>query len=206
MSKQSDLVKQLTIAVLAAFYLVVRFFFSARLDSFGAYASYVLEAVLVVVAIAIVGFGRRKSVGPAKWLGLGGVLALAAGFGAFKIAVMNGIPIPFNLEGAETLVFLLVVAPILEEALFRFFIWVPIAGLLNRTVAFVVTSLLFSYAHFHAYFFVPAEIHSFIYYQTAYTLLLAIGCGYWVWRYNSMVGAIATHFAFNLGFCLASLG
>ena len=50
------------------------------------------------------------------------------GYIVFKVAGALRIPIPFNLSGIETVVFLLVIAPILEEAIFRFFAWKPIGA------------------------------------------------------------------------------
>ncbi len=194
---------QFWIAILLA-YLVIRFVFTQFLDSFGPYASYILETILVLVAISLSGrlfISRMRLNNKSALLAL---LFLPLGFLIFKTAAVLQIPIPFDLKGAETLVFLLVVAPILEEAIFRFFIWKPIEQI-NPKLALVCTSLLFSYSHFHAFWFVPAQIHNFIYYQTIYTFLLALACGFSVLKYNSLVGAMLIHFMFNFGFYLASI-
>ncbi len=187
----------------AIVYLVVRFGFTQKLDALHPYASYVFEAVLVTLALCtgLVDVWRRF--GRVKSLAFGGVLSLIGGGAVYRLASAKGIAIPFDLKSNEAILFLIVVAPILEEAVFRFFLWKPIELVTNRTLALFITTLLFSYSHFHAYWFYPAEIHPFIFYQSAYTLGLGLGAGYFVWRFNAIWGAILIHFMFNLGFYLA---
>jgi len=190
---------------LAAFYLVVRYGFTRELDALGIYASLIFEVLCILVTVALVG---RKS----DWrlvsnpTAYGIVIAWVSGFAIFKLAIVAGISIPFDLKGTETLLFLLVVAPVVEEGIFRFFLWQPIQILTRqKSVALFVTSLLFSYSHFHSIWFVPSEAHNFIIYQSVYTFLLGLACGYYVYRYASVTGAILIHFGFNLGFYAASL-
>ncbi len=190
---------------LALIYLVVRFGFTQTLDSLGTYASYIFEVECVVIALIL----QRKNI--LEWLAFKGnftrnlPLALASGFAIFKLAQIFGIVIPFDLRSREIIFFLLAVAPILEELLFRFLLWKPIQILTRRPVmALLGTSLLFSYSHLHAIWFVPEEFHRFVVFQTVYTLFLAFVCGHSVYKHRSLSGAMALHFAFNLGFFLAS--
>jgi membrane protease YdiL (CAAX protease family) len=204
--KIAEHVKNYIFTVIALVYLVVRFAFTSYLDSFGVYSTYILELTVVVVAVVIDGsksFLEKLKV-PAK-IGFPALVALICGAGIYKLSSLVGIPIVFNLEIAETLVFLIIVAPILEEFIFRYLLWQPALLANARLASLIITSALFSYSHFHAIWFVPLEYSSFIYYQSAYTLFLGIACGFYVYRYNSLLGAILIHFAFNVGFYLGSL-
>lgn len=190
---------------LALIYLIVRFGFTQTLDSLGTYASYIFEVECVVIALIL----QRKNI--LEWFAFKGnftrnlPLALASGFAIFKLAQVFGILIPFDLRSREIIFFLLAVAPILEELIFRFLLWNPIQILTRRPViALLGTSLLFSYSHLHAIWFVPEEFHRFVVFQTIYTLLLAFACGHYVYKHRSLSGAMALHFAFNLGFFFAS--
>lgn len=191
---------------LAFLYLVIRFGFTVQLDSLGEYASYFLEVVAVLVAIGLAGKSFFEMLSLRRSLVFGAMSTLIAGFAVYKLASVLGILIPFDLRGTETLVLLLLFSPILEEFIFRFLLWQPIDSLLKRPVlTWVVTSFIFSYSHLHSIWFVPAEIHPFIIFQTIYTLILGFTCGYYVFRQKSLLGAILTHFFFNLGFYIASL-
>ncbi|HPI41129.1 MAG TPA: CPBP family intramembrane metalloprotease [Pseudobdellovibrionaceae bacterium] len=191
---------------LVFFYLAVRFIFTKELDSMGAYSSYIFEVFNVLVAVLLAEkyfthfFKLNKR---SVQFSLG---SLFFGFLIFQSASFFKIQFPFDFTQFEMILFLLVVAPLLEEFIFRFFLWYPFEKLFTSSVIpWILTTLLFSYSHLHAIWFVPAEFHNFIIYQTIYTLFLGAFCGYFVFRYKSLLGAILTHFTFNLGFYLGSL-
>jgi membrane protease YdiL (CAAX protease family) len=190
--------------LLAVFYLLIRFFLSSKLDALSPYASYVLEFVLVLLVLCFGLIQPWKLLGRKKDLFVGVPLALIAGGLVHRLATHSGIVIPFNFTGPETVIFLLLVAPVLEEAVFRYFLWKPFEFLAGRSVALFLTTVLFSYSHLHAIWSYPPEVHPFIYYQATYTLALGLAAGYFVWRWNSVLAAILIHFAFNLGFYLAA--
>ncbi|MBK7961601.1 MAG: CPBP family intramembrane metalloprotease [Bdellovibrionales bacterium] len=191
---------------LAFLYLVIRFGLTVQLDSFGEYASYFFETALVLIAIVLTGKSFFEMFAVRRSVLFGAFGTSIAGFAIYKLATTVGILIPFDLQGKETILMLLLVAPILEEFIFRFFLWQPIDSLIKRPVfTWSITSLIFSYSHLHTIWFVPAEIHPFIILQTIYTLALGFACGYFVFRQKSILGAILLHFFFNLGFYLASL-
>jgi membrane protease YdiL (CAAX protease family) len=190
---------------LVCIYIVVRFLFTKWLDSIGNYASYIFEVVDVTLAAFLAGRSLFDRFNVNKLVAIGMSGSLLGGFAIFKFAGLAGIAIPFDLTGAETIVFLLIVAPILEESLFRFFIWEPLSWLFRPVYAWVFTSLIFSYSHLHAIWFVPKEIQLFVIYQTVYTLGLGLASGFFVFRFRSILGAMAIHFSFNLGFYFASL-
>lgn len=194
------------LVALACVYLVIRFGFTTQLDALGTYASYIFETICLLFATLLLGKKTLTALKTPKATLYGFIVALIAGFSIFKVAVLFGIGIPFDLSGSETILFLLVIAPILEESIFRLFLWEPLQSLTGRPLfVLLVTSVLFSYSHLHAIWFVPVEMQNFVIYQTAYTLVLGIGCGYFMYRYYSLAGAILIHFGFNLGFFISSL-
>lgn len=198
--------RQISLSILALVYLVIRFGFTQKLDAMGAYASYIFEVCDVIVAVLLVGRTFLGFFTFKKTFAVAAIASLVAGLVVYKGAGWLSIQVPFDLSGTETILFLLVVGPILEELIFRFFLWQPIEWITKKSVvALIATSLIFSYSHFHAYWFVPEQIHPFIIYQTIYTFPLALACGYSIYKTKSLTGSIAIHFAFNLGFYLGSL-
>lgn len=183
------------------FYLIVRFGFTPWLDGLGEYSSYLFEGAIVALSITLNWKKFSKLWNFPKVLILFGCGSLLFGFLTFKEAQFFPIQIPIDFSSVETLLFLLLVAPLLEELIFRFFIWQPLSRI-NTLTAYLGTSAIFSCSHFHSFWFVPTEFHPFIYYQTIYTFFLALACGYSVWKFKSLSGAIWIHFGFNLGFYL----
>ena len=200
----NDKLRTILWVILAAAYLAIRLIFTVELDGLGQYTPYIFEIGCVIAAACLYGPGVAQLFSFQKsWL-KEMIFPLAAGALVHRLAIYLGIGIPFDLSGTMVLVFLLIVAPILEELIFRFLLWQPLLRASKMPViALAVTSVLFSYAHFHPFWFLGENVHQFIYYQTAYTLLLGFGCGYFVFRQGSLLGAMLAHFAFNLGFYLA---
>ncbi|MEQ1663812.1 MAG: CPBP family intramembrane glutamic endopeptidase [Bdellovibrionales bacterium] len=201
---QKKLSPLLIVTILLALYLIIRFICTQWLDSLGGYTSYYFELLLVTTAITLLWSKFKTMFTLPKALYLVISLSLICGYLVFKGAAALQITAPFDMTNIELKFFLLLVAPNLEELIFRFFCWQPFEKI-NKNFALITTSLLFSYSHFHSYWFVPPEYHGFVFYQTAYTLLLGFACGYSLWKYNSLLGAILIHFTFNLGFFLGSL-
>ncbi len=188
---------------LAAFYLAVRFGFTTRLDAISEYATYLFEIGLVGYA-ALLLRPRLSLMGVLKPLPIAAsIAAIGAGTGVLKITRVVGIAVPFNVSNRETVFFLLAVAPILEEFVFRFLLWKPIERAANAQTAWWATSLAFSYSHLHAIWFVPPEYQKFLIYQTAYTLPLGLACGWMLRKQKSLLSSMLLHFAFNLGFFFA---
>lgn len=187
-------------------YLILKLGFTQSVESLGEYVGYIVEAIMVMV----LGFYYRKRLNfkfNFKDEAVKSILpGLIAGFGFYVIARIASIPMPFDFTAIETLVFLLLIGPILEELIFRMALWFPILDLgKRRRYAVVGTSLLFSYAHFHAYWFVPPAFFTFIYYQSFYTILLGFYCAYRLVKINSLASPILVHMGFNLGFFIGSL-
>lgn len=194
------------VGALAVFYLVVRFFFARHLDAIGPYTSYAFELLLIGAAC----FLTRRQISVyftvSQRVIVMSLLALPAGYLIYEAASPLGIFIPFQLDSTETVFFLLVVAPFIEEFIFRYVLWRPLETLVHPVAAYVVTSLLFAFSHFHSFWFVGEDFRGFIYYQTAYTFVLALACGYSMLKRHSLLGAILIHFFFNLGFYFGFVG
>ena len=131
--------------------------------------------------------------------------ALIGGFLIHQLATRSGIVIPFNLSSPETIFLLLILAPILEEFIFRMALWEPLSVLFkSKSNVLILTSVLFSLGHFMAFFVVPYEYRVFVLYQTLYVILLGLACGWRRWVTGSVLSAIFLHFGFNLGFLIAA--
>lgn len=130
---------------------------------------------------------------------------LVFGFIVIKAAKYSGILIPFEFKNFELLFMLLVIAPVLEELIFRFALWELFRDLnKNEEIQIWVSSLLFSLAHFVVIFSVPAEFKPFVLYQSAYVFILGLGVSKTRQESNSITSSILVHFLFNLGFLIGS--
>lgn len=190
---------------LVAAYLAVRFLFTRQLDGFGMYASYAFEAAFVALCLAL----HRKKFRllppklPRAFLAQAAA-ALMLGMAVYQATKPFDIVIPFDFTRAETVFFLLAVGPLLEELLFRQALWHALGSALKdpRRVL-LATAALFSFAHFHAYFFMPEPLQPFVLYQTAYTLALGLWWGFSFQRSEqAFLVPLTLHFGFNLGFYL----
>jgi membrane protease YdiL (CAAX protease family) len=188
---------------LLVFYILVRFFFTTWLDTLFAFSSYTFE-IFLVAAMAIL---FKKEFLSLWKLNKKHVIytgaSLLSGFVIYKLAEVLQVPIPFDVTAKNVWFFLLILGPILEELIFRFFVWQPLGHKPKFALGF--TSLLFAFSHFHAFWFVSPDIHGFVYYQTLYTLGLGLACGYMIYRYHSLLAAVLLHLGFNLGFYLAAI-
>lgn len=203
LSRDRDQSLTYLLAGIGAFYLLVRFGFTQRLDALGDHAAYLFELSLIAFTCVLLRprFSIRALMKPLTLLA--GVAALIAGFATLKLARLTGVAVPFNVHDRETVAMLLAGAPLLEEGLFRFMLFKPLERIFSSGLAVVATSLMFSYSHLHAIWFVPAEYDKFIIYQALYTLPLAFACGWMVRRQRSLLSAVLVHMLFNLGFFLA---
>ena len=99
---------------------------------------------------------------------------------------------------------LLFIAPFVEEALFRgVFIDMGEKTKLNRKVALVFNSFLFSFSHMPALWFLDEVFHGFIIFQIFYTFLLGLLCTLARFMSGGIGAAILVHFVFNLIFYIS---
>lgn len=186
-------------------YLLVRFGYAQEIDQLHPYASYAFEAS--VIGLALVFYHQKLKVAPPKgfafWIEL--PLNLVLGSLTYIIAKSSQYFIPFNWSLSETIPLLIFFGPVLEEFLFRFALWQPIAQLSHhKGTTTLLTALLFSWSHFYPYFFVPAVFRPFILFQTIYTFFLGIWWGTRLAQTKNLTIPLALHISFNLGFFLAA--
>jgi membrane protease YdiL (CAAX protease family) len=186
---------------------LLRYLFDAQIAGVNLYAPYLIEIGLVGLAAfsfaSLPAFKLKVSPALVAWF----VVSLISGFAVFKIAGLAKITVPFDFTSKETLLFLLIVAPILEELLFRFSYCLPFEkkGFNVYTVG-AISATLFSLSHLNAIRYVPEEFFSFVYYQTCYTFILGFFCYLLMQRFNRDLSAsILLHFFFNLGFFISAL-
>lgn len=135
-----------------------------------------------------------------------GVVFLILGASSFLGAKAFNILVPFDFNRPRDIFSLLIIAPILEEFLFRFAYWEPFNRLFkSKTLTLIINSLLFSLSHFVAYFYVPESFHDFVFYQSIYTLILGFLLGVTYIKTNNLLYPIFYHFYFNLGFYLMGM-
>jgi membrane protease YdiL (CAAX protease family) len=191
--------------LLILLYFVVRFPLAPMLDRINVYASYVFEVAFVTLVYFLYR-GRARFVLPSKQQAIiNGVSALIAGFVIYTLSTVLSLQIPFDLKGAEILIFLLLVAPLLEEGVFRFALWEPASEFIGdkKWLVLAFTAAAFSFGHFFAYFFVSDDFRPFVIYQTIYTVFFGAYVGWLRLSTNSLVLPIGFHFLFNVGFYLA---
>lgn len=163
------------------------------------YWSYLFEAAFVAASF------RRWKWGRAPRLGrLGRLMALGAAAGAISCAAVRAlaIPIPFDFSSVETMFLLLMLAPTLEEGIFRWGLWNPI---LSPRWAWAATSVVFSAAHALSLASVPEAYRGFIVAQTVYTLGLGLLAGWGRLTTGHVLGGVAVHAGFNLAFWVVAV-
>lgn len=186
-------------------FILASFVYSEKIDRLDAYAMYIFDALFTIIVVGVYRKQLNLKLRFDKSVAIQMVLSFALGFLVYRLAVLRSMTIPFNLNEPETILFLILIGPILEEFLFRQALWSSIQTLAdNRLAAYLGTSLLFAFAHFHAYFFVDDLIRPFIVYQTGYVFIIALWWGFNILKHRSILTTILFHIAFNTGFLAAS--
>jgi membrane protease YdiL (CAAX protease family) len=187
-----------------SFYLVFRLGFDSFWQQRSPYYAYAFE----VVFVCVIGFLSKQQV---KWQVvitdnlIPVAMSFAGGFAIYKLAPFSGIVIPFDLTVAETIFLLLILAPILEELIFRMALWEPMTAIFRKSSTIVIgTSILFSVGHLISLWAVPEQFRVFVLYQTLYVILLGLGAGWRRLATGSPTASILVHFGFNFGFFIAS--
>lgn len=169
------------------------------------YYSYAFE-ILFVISVALYYRQRRPwFLKPQKRdLGLS-FLMILAGFLIYVLAGVLGMGVPYDLDSMITIFFLLLVAPILEELIFRLALWDAFRSINDQALLPIVGStVLFSIGHLVAYWVVPSSIQPFVLYQSLYVIPLSLVISYRRHYARSVTPAMLLHFGFNFGFLLAS--
>lgn len=190
-------------AFLVLVFLILRVGMDAYWRKVSPWWSYGFEALFTLIVLSA--YRGRKLFRPPK-LGfafLAGLLGFAGGFAAYRGAGVLRFIVPFDFSGFGPLFQLLVLAPVLEELVYRGALWEPSVDWLGSGRAWGVTTLLFALGHFQAYFFVPAEYQGFVLYQTGYVLVLGAAAGWVRRRLGGIWIPMLLHGGFNFGFFIA---
>lgn len=188
-----------------ALFIAIDFFGVFSVDAIHAYAIYAFELLFVVFVTVI----YRNLEWKRRAFSFGFMVAvffsLVCGFGIYEFAGVLGYGIPFQMKDPETILFLLLIGPILEEFVFRSALWRLSTELVKAPwMVFLLTSILFSYSHYLMIRTAPETMHGFIRYQAIYTLGLGLMAG-GARLYFGLLAAILIHFAFNFGFFFGSI-
>lgn len=167
------------------------------------YYAYGFEILFVAVALLVYRGRCGFRLNPGQlWLPF--IFLFVGGWAIYELAIYANLTIPFDLQGGETIFLLLILAPVLEELLFRFALWEPAKDLWKKdSTVLIATTAFFSFGHLTALWTVPVEYRSFVLYQTLYVVVLGLACGWVRLAANSLAAPMLLHFAFNLGFFLA---
>lgn len=179
------------------------------------YYSYIFETIFVVAGYALL----RKTISGQKTFGqqillwkapthkdlATFILTFFSGLIVYLAADWVQVPIPFDFASYETIILLLILAPILEELIFRMVLWQSFQLWFNNNwVTIIATTLLFAAGHFAAYWFVPEQFHGFVIYQSSYVIFLGAIAGWRRLQSGAVSTAVLVHMAFNFGFFCAS--
>ena len=177
-------------------------YFWSKINS---YFSYVFEILFVTAVMFLYRQQRPWFLLPQKKDIFLSLFLLVAGSMTYLLAGTLGMGVPYDLDSSTTIFFLLLVAPILEELIFRVALWEGIKAISEQALlAIVGSTLLFSLGHLVAYWVVPSSIQPFVLYQSLYVIPLSLIISYRRHYAGSVVPAMLIHFGFNFGFLLAS--
>lgn len=195
----------LTNTLLALSFILLRTLLGTWLQSQSVWVGYGLESFLCLTFIVInfkkVSFNFHPIKSYLLYLNLSAVLGAVIALVAKKFFLP-----PFNFTEILLWVELVLVAPLLEEALFRLLLWdVLKQWMKSEKLLVVVTAVLFSLSHLIAYIYVPSEFYGFVFFQSSYTFLLGLHWGYIRVQSKSWTSIVPLHFTLNLFFGLCFL-
>ena len=189
--------------ILLIFFILLEYFSDKYIQTLGPYASYFLETLFILISLFLMTNFLRPNIKPNKRIIIYLLLSLIFGFVIRALAQPLLISIPFDQTNKETIFFLLLVGPLLEELLFRGTLIECCKSFTRSSTSItLISGFMFSLAHLRVINEVQPEIKTFIEYQAAYTLILGVACSQ-VRQTMGIAWSISTHFIFNLGFFIA---
>lgn len=196
-------------AFIIIFYLTIRIGLNSFWDTLNPIYSYLFE-LSFVVSTYLVYTKRKKITLFAFEMNKSNLLRLVpwpfVGYFVYRLAFKSTMLIPFEFNSILILFLLLVVAPILEEFIFRFALWEAVGDLIkNEELQVWISSLLFSLGHLVAMYMLSPDFRPFVLYQSMYVIILGFGVSQMRIKTGGVLGSILIHFLFNLGFYLGSL-
>jgi len=198
-------INYLKMALVPIAYFAVSWFFPW--DIFNINTTISIEYIFDIVFVVSIYFLLKKKVSkelpdPQIFVIKVVVVAIIA-FACIKTSQWIGLISPFKYVD-QIFIQLLILAPIIEELVFRgAFYLVSERYHNNKKFILFANSILFSLSHAPAFFVLPVEFHSFIWFQLFYTLILGWICTNSRMRTGSLIEPISLHFVFNLIFYFA---
>ena len=190
--------------VLVAVFVLMEYVFQGSIDSISPYAIYIAELLFVLCSwftLRNFEFLKKKQFTITSAL----PFLLLAAFGWVTHVVLVAllkVAVPFDFHSSETLLFLLLLGPVLEELLFRgALISIFKSFRLPTALLVLLSATCFSYSHYKVITTVPETFHLFIYAQTLYTFLLGAICAF-IYLRRGLVFSVLGHLLFNFGFWL----
>jgi len=114
-----------------------------------------------------------------------------------------GINNPLTFNNTEETLSRIFTASLLIELLFRHALFHPTEDLLKKHwPTTLVTAALTAYAFLGSIFYTHQQLHTFIYYQSSWMLLMGIWWGFRYFTTRSLTVPVTCHVAFNFGFYL----
>lgn len=196
-------------AFIILFYVTIRIGLNSYWDLVNPLYSYLFEVCFVISTYLV--FKKKREIKLFKLdLDQKNFLRLLpwpfVGYIIYRLAVKSTILVPFELTSLSTIFFLLVVAPLLEEFIFRFALWEAVSDLIkNEELRVWISAILFSLGHLVSMYLVSPDFRPFILYQSMYVIILGIGTSQMRLKTGGILGSILIHFLFNFGFYVGSL-
>jgi membrane protease YdiL (CAAX protease family) len=166
---------------------------------------YLFELFFILIAISI--FKNKFKITSANGKTKHYLRYLAGGFITIIFCKLFGTKIPFDLNSGGIIVLLILIAPLLEELIFRFSLWQCFESLdKTKKYALILTSSLFSLAHFKSVLLIAPGFLTFVTFQSVYTLILGHRLGLRYQKNRNVLEVIILHMLFNLGFLIGFKG
>lgn len=189
--------------VLAYFAMSWFFPWEGYFGSFGLALGYFFDFFVGTFLIVQMDLGlnlRIRAIHPK--VGVLAFLAVVWFFSAQSLMQEFGIQNPFDVHQPLIIFLLLIVAPFIEEYLYRqaFYRWLERRIGLPPLYVIGLTSILFSIAHLPGYWILPSDQQSFALAQMGYTFVLGLILGSVRHMTQSVVAAMGVHLLFNATF------
>jgi membrane protease YdiL (CAAX protease family) len=195
--------------ILVFFFFGIYFIFkyiSPESIRFFTYSDYFFEAIFVVLVYLATNTRPNFDFVIRRQLYLLILFAFLFGVFTFAVAQLANFKIPLNFKSFETIVFLVLIGPVIEEFVMRGAFWQLLKLMkLNYKAIIALTAIFFSLSHLYSILFVDMYFYPFIIYQTVYTLILGLWWGYQRHKTLMISDVIYLHIFFNLGFYLSAM-
>jgi hypothetical protein len=186
-------------------YIGVSFAGWFMLDRVSPYAIYGFQALFGLLVLLLYRQWQWKIKSLSFAAGVAFFFAFAAGFAVVEACGVLGDAIPVSFKDPETVLWLLILTPILEEWVFRGALWKLFEKITGSPwPAFLMTAIISSYSHYSAISSLAPKYAPFLRFEAIFVLGLGLICGGLRLQFG-WVAALIAHLAFNFGFWLAAI-